>query len=76
MVILRSPRAGKGREEAGGPRIRELAGKMAEEIELGEDDQHGEAEETGSNWIEHDSGLIAVRIGSLRQALRKTTSRT
>jgi len=48
---------------------------MAEEIEPGEDDQHGEVEETGNNWIEHDSGLIAVRIGSLRQALRKTTSR-
>ena len=75
MAILRSPRARKGREEARCPRIRELAGKMAEEIEPGEDDQHGEAEETGSNWIEHDSGLIAARIGSLRQALRKTTSR-
>jgi hypothetical protein len=45
MAILRSPRACKGREEARCPRIRELAGEMAEEIDPGEDDQHGEAEE-------------------------------
>jgi hypothetical protein len=77
MAILRSPRARKGREEAMCPRIRELAGKMAEEIEPGEDDQHGEAEETGGNCIEHDSDFTAVRIGSLgRLALRQTTGRT
>jgi hypothetical protein len=63
MAILRSPRARKGREEAMCPRFRELAGTMAEEIEPGEDDQHGEAEETGGNCIEHDSGFTAVRIG-------------
>jgi hypothetical protein len=65
MAILRRPRACKGREEARCPRIRELAGKTAEEIEPGGDDQHGEAAKTGGNCIEHDSGFTAVRIGSL-----------
>jgi hypothetical protein len=31
---------------------------VAEKIEPGEDDQHGETEETGSNRIEHDFGSL------------------
>jgi hypothetical protein len=58
MAILRSPRACNGREEAMCPRIRELAGKMAEEIEPGEDDQHGEAEE----WVAIGSNMILVSL--------------
>ena len=58
MAILRRPRACKGREEARCPRIRELAGKMAEEIEPGGDDQHGEAEKTGGNV----SNMILVSL--------------
>ena len=50
IAILRNPRACNGREEAGCPRIGRLllAAEVGEEIEPGEDDQHGEAEETGS----------------------------
>ena len=76
MVIFRSPRAGKGREEAGGPRIRELAGKMAEEIEPGEDDQHGEAEEAVAIVSNMTFRFTAVCIGSLGRRCARPTRLT
>ena len=75
MAILRSPRARKGREEAMCPRIRELPGKMVEEIEPDEDDQHGRPRKRGA--IVSNINFVSLQCAwQFSLVLHKTMRRT